>query len=184
MLRRKHRTTANLKQDEDRNISRYLDSFLSQIRHPVNRIIRRNDIRNDEVTKEESTSGSSNKETTRPEKIETQKKLRTIDNAVTIGLTNLDKPGPSRIQSNKTPQTSQKKSKTTREKTTQMYQNLSTQRLKGSEDIDEDSSLLEDEQPRPKYILVGWDSFRSKLMLLLLILLILWAVIYFPLIGT
>ena len=44
------------------------------------------------------------------------------------------------------------------------------------------SSGYSDElQMRSKYILVGWDSFRSKMMLTLVILLFVWATIYFPL---
>ncbi|CAL7943121.1 unnamed protein product [Xylocopa violacea] len=65
-----------------------------------------------------------------------------------------------------------------------MQHNLSTLRLRENEDIDDDSSIVEDDERRQKYILVGWDNFRSKLMIVLLVLLILWAVIYFPLIGT
>nr|XP_034185877.1 uncharacterized protein LOC117606935 [Osmia lignaria]XP_034185878.1 uncharacterized protein LOC117606935 [Osmia lignaria]XP_034185879.1 uncharacterized protein LOC117606935 [Osmia lignaria] len=184
MLRRKHRTTANLKLERDRKFSRYLDSFLSQIRNPISRITQRNESGKDEVTEEETTSGSSNKETIQTGRTETQRKLKT-DNSVTIGLTNLENPGPSRVQPNRTPRTNANASKvkSTREKTTQMYQHSSTQRLHGNEDNDDDASLLEDAIRRPKYILVGWDSSRSKLMLFLLVLLILWAIIYFPLIG-
>lgn len=139
MLRRKHRTTANLKQERDRKFSRYLDSFLSQIRHPISRITQGNESGKDEVTQEETTSGSSNKEITQTERTETQRKT---DNAVTIGLTNLENPGPSRVHHHhhRTPHANRAKS--TREKTTQMYQHSSTQRLHGNEDIDDDVSNL------------------------------------------
>lgn len=65
-----------------------------------------------------------------------------------------------------------------------MRQNLSSQRLEVNDDTDEDSSQEEEIEMRQKYILIGWDNFRCKLMIVLLVLFFLWAVIYFPLIGT
>lgn len=126
-----------------------------------------------------------------------------------IRLTALDHPGSSKSpQFNKIPGSKfgRSKVKNTQNKATQMRHNLSTQRLQGNEDIDDDvrklafdrsscvslfsrislrfqsPSLDADDVGRSqKYVLVGWDNFRSKLMIILLVLFILWAVIYFPL---
>ncbi|KAG7199328.1 hypothetical protein KM043_018176 [Ampulex compressa] len=72
----------------------------------------------------------------------------------------------------------------TQDKAVQMWKNPSAERLRNDNDADDDSSVAEDFQRRSRYILVGWDSFRSKTMLLLLVLLLLWASIYFPLIES
>lgn len=132
----------------------------------------------------------------------------TDNKSVVIGLSTFDKPGTSGTQATKNARKSGKdKSTTVQHESTQMRESLSAVRLHGHEDIDDgvtdcydnrslgrwknysamsivfQSSLAEEER-RPKYVLVGWDNFRSRMMLLLLILFVLWAAIYFPLIGT
>ncbi|XP_024947136.1 uncharacterized protein LOC107274092 isoform X2 [Cephus cinctus] len=60
----------------------------------------------------------------------------------------------------------------------------SLEKLANDEDDNLSSAPEETQNERPRRILVGWDSFRTKTMILLLILFLLWAAIYFPLIST
>ncbi|KOC70613.1 hypothetical protein WH47_03629 [Habropoda laboriosa] len=186
MLRRKY-LAGNLKRENERTIARYLSSLLSHVRDPRSRSFNQNDSRSDDVTKESATvSESSNKEAVDKE-IKQSNKLPAGEASVAIKLTPFDRPGPSRSPQyipKTIKKSDQNKPKTNQHKCTQMRQNLSTQRLQGDEDIDDDSSLVDDLERRHKYILVGWDNFRSKVMVILLVLLVLWAIIYFPLIGT
>ncbi|CAK9832269.1 hypothetical protein ANTRET_LOCUS9121 [Anthophora retusa] len=186
MLRRKY-LAGNLKRENERTIARYLENLLSHVRVPQRRISQQNDSGKDDVTKENATvSESSNKEALDKE-VKQSNKLRVAEDSVAIKLTPFDRPGPSKSPQNinKTTKISaQNKQKSKQNKSTQMRQNLSTQRLQGDEDIDDDTSMVDDLERRQKYILVGWDNFRSKMMVILLVLLVLWAIIYFPLIGT
>ncbi|XP_053979375.1 uncharacterized protein LOC128876761 isoform X1 [Hylaeus volcanicus] len=217
MLRRKYRL-GNLKQEKEKKIARYLQSFLSQVRDPERRVsvserkepgkgtvaaieilspiigrslrfsklmkslINRNRCIEDDVkTQNTGTSGSTSKEITDSKdntSKETDKKI------VTIGLATFDTPGTSKTQSSKISfKSDQSHSKNIHDKSTQMRHNFSTQRLNVHEEGD-DSSLADEPERGPKYMLVGWDNSRSKLMVILLILLLLWAAIYFPLIGS
>lgn len=176
----------NLKREKERTIARYLDSFFSQIRDSQAGSSSQDDPgKESDAAKENTAVKESSKKEATGIKIAQSNKLRNVDNTV-IKLTTFDYPGTSKShQPGKKPSTKpgHSKVKSTQSKATQMRENLSTQRLQANEEIDDDSSLdAEDTQARPKYILVGWDKFRSKLMLILLILFVLWAVIYFPII--
>ncbi|XP_073967794.1 uncharacterized protein [Bombus fervidus] len=179
---------SNLKREKERTIARYLESFLSHIRDPQGGTSQQNDPgKESDVTKENATVSESSKKETTSVQNQQSNKLRGIENTVAIRLTAFDHPGSSKSpQFNKIPisKPGPSKVKSTQNKATQMRQNLSTQRLQENEDIDDDDSSLDIENVgRPqKYVLVGWDTFRSKLMITLLVLLVLWAVIYFPLI--
>ncbi|XP_054014438.1 uncharacterized protein LOC128895675 isoform X1 [Hylaeus anthracinus] len=243
MLRRKYRL-GNLKQEKEKKIARYLQSFLSQVRDPERRVsvserkepgkgtvaaieilspiigrslrfsklmkslINRNRCIEDDVkTQNTGTSGSTSKEITDSKdntSKETDKKI------VTIGLATFNTPGTSKTQSSKISfKSDQSHSKNIHDKSTQMRHNFSTQRLNVHEEGDDvinatmailqmkyyssffvikpvtfQSSLADEPERGPKYMLVGWDNSRSKLMVILLILLLLWAAIYFPLIGS
>ncbi|XP_053979376.1 uncharacterized protein LOC128876761 isoform X2 [Hylaeus volcanicus] len=210
MLRRKYRL-GNLKQEKEKKIARYLQSFLSQVRDPERRVSvseRKEPGKEDDVkTQNTGTSGSTSKEITDSKdntSKETDKKI------VTIGLATFDTPGTSKTQSSKISfKSDQSHSKNIHDKSTQMRHNFSTQRLNVHEEGDDvinatmtifqmkyyssffvikpvtfQSSLADEPERGPKYMLVGWDNSRSKLMVILLILLLLWAAIYFPLIGS
>ncbi|XP_054014441.1 uncharacterized protein LOC128895675 isoform X3 [Hylaeus anthracinus] len=210
MLRRKYRL-GNLKQEKEKKIARYLQSFLSQVRDPERRVSvseRKEPGKEDDVkTQNTGTSGSTSKEITDSKdntSKETDKKI------VTIGLATFNTPGTSKTQSSKISfKSDQSHSKNIHDKSTQMRHNFSTQRLNVHEEGDDvinatmailqmkyyssffvikpvtfQSSLADEPERGPKYMLVGWDNSRSKLMVILLILLLLWAAIYFPLIGS
>lgn len=157
-----------------------MESFLSHIRDPQGGTSRQNDPgKESDATKENATVSEPTKKKATGAKVN---KLRGEE----IRLTAFDRPGSSKSpQFNKIPasKSGPSKVKNTQNKATQMRHNLSTQRLQGNEDINDDSSSLDAENVgrSQKYVLVGWDKFRSKLMIILLVLFILWAVIYFPL---
>ncbi|XP_076281466.1 uncharacterized protein LOC143209559 [Lasioglossum baleicum] len=180
MLRRKHRVS-NLKQEREK-IARYLQSFLSRVRDPERREPGKGD---DAATESVAISGPTRKGAVEDAK---SKALAKASATVAIGLAAFDAPGPSRIQSSKN-KSNRSSRNTTRDKSTQMRKNLSTQSLRANEQVYDDDDNDDDSDPRnehqrPKYILIGWDSFRSKLMLLLMVLFLLWIAIYFPLIGS
>nr|XP_033331482.1 uncharacterized protein LOC117223350 isoform X1 [Megalopta genalis] len=183
MLRRKHRV-GNLKQEREK-IARYLQSFFSQVRGPDPDPERRDPGKGDDAASKDATI-SDNQEAGKDAK---DKLLAKADTSVVIGLVALEKPGPSRDRSLDPKKNSDRGSrKTTRDKSTEMRKNLSTQSLRRNEEVDDAGNDGEfhrrDEPQMPKYILVGWDPFRSKMMLLLMILFLLWISIYFPLIGS
>lgn len=94
-------------------------------------------------------------------------------------------PGQSAVTNQKLPRKINRAvgSKRIRGKEIQMRQNPSAERL-ANDESDDLSYELGISERRPRQFLVGWDSFRSKTMLVLLLLFVLWAVIYFPLILT
>nr|XP_031847864.1 uncharacterized protein LOC116433664 [Nomia melanderi] len=174
MFRRKHRS-GNLKQEREK-ITQYLQSFLSRVRDPEYGDPGKGD---DAAAEDATLSGSTSRRITEDAR---NKVLAAESTSAAIRLSALDVPGPSRVEPSK------KKSdpvmrKSTQDKSTQMWKNLSTQKLQADEQDDDDSDQQEYPQ-RPKYILVGWDRFRSKLMVLLIVLFLLWVAIYFPLIGS
>lgn len=162
-----------------------MENLLSQVRLPGRGISEQKDStkEKDLSRKNEEVTESAGKPT--ETKFTVPKRSQGTDNkSVVIGLSTFDKPGTSGTQATKNARKSGKdKSTTVQHESTQMRESLSAVRLHGHEDIDDGSSLAEEER-RPKYVLVGWDNFRSRMMLLLLILFVLWAAIYFPLIGT
>ncbi|CAD1471505.1 unnamed protein product [Heterotrigona itama] len=176
---------SNLKRENERTIARHLESFLSRIRDLQGGTSRQNDPgkESDEAKENATTVSEPTKKKATGAKVNHSNKLRGDE----IRLSALDRPGSSKSpQFNKIPATTKSgpsKVKSTQSKATQMRQNSSSQRLQGNEDIDDDysSSGVEDAGRSKKYVLVGWDNFRSKLMIILLVLFVLWAVIYFPL---
>ncbi|KZC07433.1 hypothetical protein WN55_09425, partial [Dufourea novaeangliae] len=86
-----------------------------------------------------ATENATISESTRKEAIEDKKEnALTADNrSVAIGLSTFDNPGPSRVQPSKK-NAIRGNTKTTQEKSTQMRQNSSSQRLQGNEDVDDD----------------------------------------------
>ncbi|XP_017767329.1 PREDICTED: uncharacterized protein LOC108555950 [Eufriesea mexicana] len=179
----------NLKQEKEKTFPRYLESFLSHIRNFRGGVSRQNDSgEENDTTKENAAVNESTRKEATETKIKQSNKLRGTENIVAIRLTPFDYPETSKspgTNKKSISKTGQSKAKSTQNKAVQMSQNSSTQRLQEDEDINDDSSLdIEDVERAQKYILVGWDNFRSKLMVVLLVLLVLWAVIYFPLIGT
>ncbi|XP_076639246.1 uncharacterized protein LOC143351531 [Colletes latitarsis] len=181
MHRRKHRP-GNLKQEKEKKIARYLQSFLSQVRDPERRISGGKDPgRSDDATTEDARISGATSKVATDSKIKSQGPDKRI---VAIGLATFDTPGTSKTETNeKSFEPVRVNSKDIQEKSTQMRQNLSTQRLNENEEND-DYSLADEPQNRPKYMLIGWDNSRSKLMVVLVVLFILWAAIYFPSIGS
>ncbi|XP_020712515.2 uncharacterized protein LOC105693853 isoform X1 [Athalia rosae] len=64
----------------------------------------------------------------------------------------------------------------------QMHPISSSEQRLATDDTDTSSMSSVEHQRRSRQLLVGWDTFRSRTMLLLIVLLFVWAVIYFPLI--
>lgn len=48
----------------------------------------------------------------------------------------------------------------------------------------QDAARMSDEDATTRVIVIGWDSFRSKLILFLIACLVIWACVFFPLLGT
>nr|XP_046468591.1 uncharacterized protein LOC124212521 isoform X1 [Neodiprion pinetum]XP_046468593.1 uncharacterized protein LOC124212521 isoform X1 [Neodiprion pinetum] len=65
----------------------------------------------------------------------------------------------------------------------QMHPISSSEHL-AADGMDASSSSSVETQRRSRQLLVGWDTFRSRTMLLLIVLLVVWAIVYFPLILT
>ncbi|KAM0728275.1 hypothetical protein ACS0PU_005744 [Formica fusca] len=74
-----------------------------------------------------------------------------------------------------------------------MQQHPSAQRLRNDEDDDDEQEEEElpgdnfsatERRAQPRVMLIGWDSFRSRLMLFLIACLLIWACIFFPLLAT
>ena len=182
MLRSSHHRSSNLTQERGKKIARHLESSLPQARDPGTS--RQKDPRKggDVATKDASIAASTSKGT--GTRLKKSTKSRVTDNrSVAVGLSAVDRPGTSRSQPREPFEGSSKK---TEEKSIEMRGNLSAERLHGNEDIDDidDDYSLAEEERRSKFVLVGWDRFRSKMMMVLLVLFILWAAIYFPLIGS
>ncbi|XP_046736352.1 uncharacterized protein LOC124405479 [Diprion similis] len=65
----------------------------------------------------------------------------------------------------------------------QMHPISSSEHL-AADGMDASSSSSVETQRRSRQLLVGWDTFRSRTMLLLIVLLVVWAIVYFPIILT
>ncbi|KAL0129314.1 hypothetical protein PUN28_004189 [Cardiocondyla obscurior] len=54
----------------------------------------------------------------------------------------------------------------------------------GEQSNDDFSTATEGRGATPRVMLVGWDNFRTKLLLFLIVCLLVWASVFFPLLGT
>ncbi|XP_076684845.1 uncharacterized protein LOC143377477 [Andrena cerasifolii] len=185
MLRSSHQRSSNLTQERGKKIARHLESSLPRARDPGTSQQKDPSKGSDVATKDASIAASTSKGT--GTRLKKSTKSRVTDNrSVAVGLSAVDRPGTSRSQPREPLGPEQGSSKATEDKSIEMRGNLSAERLHGNEDIDDidDDYSLAEEERRSKFVLVGWDRFRSKLMMVLLVLFILWAAIYFPLIGS